>query len=47
MKDQLRGSGDQLASIKVTIEDIRAGQRQPEKRSALGVPAATYSGIVE
>ncbi len=47
MKGQFRGFGDQLASIKATIEDIRAGQRQPEKRSALGVPAATYSGIVE
>jgi hypothetical protein len=42
MKGQLRGFGDQLASIKATIEDIRAGQRQPpEKRSALGVPMPT------
>jgi hypothetical protein len=47
MTGQLKGFGDQLASIRATIDEIRANQRQPQKRSAVGVPAATYTGIVE
>jgi hypothetical protein len=35
MRGQLAGFGDQLASIKATVEGIRAGRPQPEKRSAL------------
>ncbi len=35
MRGQFVGFGQQLASIKATVESIRASEPQPEKRSAL------------
>jgi hypothetical protein len=39
MRGQFVGFGLQLASIKATVEAIRASQTQPEKRSALDMKA--------
>jgi hypothetical protein len=35
IKGQLTGIGNELASIRTTVEGIRASQPPPEKRSAL------------
>ena len=35
LRGQFAGFGDQLASIKASVEAIRANQPQPEKRSAI------------
>ena len=43
IKGQLTGIGDQLASIKSTVEGIRADQPRLEKRSALD----TKDGVAE
>jgi hypothetical protein len=44
MRGQLAGFGNQLASIKTTVEGIRAGQPQPEKRSAFELLRRSRSG---